>query len=91
MIGRDRRETDSERLRFGAILSGECAKCASNAGFIPGVVLDPFFGAGTTGVVAAKFDRACVGIEPNPEYVRIAKQRLGLLPKQQSGKKNARS
>jgi DNA modification methylase len=39
-------------------------------------VLDPFFGSGTTGLVAKKLDRNVVGIELNPEYVSIAKQRL---------------
>lgn len=45
---------------------------------VGGVVLDPFFGAGTTGLVAQKHGRRCVGIELNPEYVEIAKARLGL-------------
>lgn len=43
-----------------------------------GVVLDPFFGAGTTGVVALKHERECIGIELNPEYVSIAEKRLKL-------------
>jgi DNA modification methylase len=42
-----------------------------------GVVLDPFFGSGTTGVVARKLGRHFIGIELNPDYVRLAKQRLG--------------
>lgn len=41
-----------------------------------GVVLDPFFGAGTTGLVADRLGRHCTGIELNPEYVRIAERRL---------------
>lgn len=41
-----------------------------------GLVLDPFFGSGTTGVVAAKHGRNCIGIESNPEYVAVAAQRL---------------
>lgn len=41
-----------------------------------GVVLDPFFGAGTTGLVAKQFGRNFVGIELNPEYVAMAKKRL---------------
>ena len=45
---------------------------------IGGTVLDPFFGAGTTGLVAQKHGRRCVGIELNPEYVEIAKARLGV-------------
>ena len=42
-----------------------------------GIVLDPFFGSGTTGVVAAKHGRQWIGIELNPEYIRIAEERLG--------------
>lgn len=45
---------------------------------VGGTVLDPFFGAGTTGLVAQQHGRNCVGIELNPEYVAIAKDRLGL-------------
>jgi len=41
-----------------------------------GVVLDPFFGAGTTGLVAQNTGRNYIGIELNPEYVKIAQQRL---------------
>ncbi len=40
------------------------------------VVLDPFIGSGTTGVVALKLGRRFVGIELNPEYVRLAERRL---------------
>lgn len=41
-----------------------------------GTVLDPFFGAGTTGLVALEEGRGFVGIELNPEYVALAKHRL---------------
>lgn len=41
-----------------------------------GTVLDPFFGAGTTGVVALKQRKNIIGIEINPEYIEIAKKRL---------------
>ncbi|MCZ7644359.1 MAG: site-specific DNA-methyltransferase [Planctomycetota bacterium] len=40
-----------------------------------GTVLDPFSGAGTTGLVAARLGRGFVGIELNPEYVALAKRR----------------
>jgi site-specific DNA-methyltransferase (adenine-specific) len=43
-----------------------------------GTVLDPFFGSGTVGVVAAKNGRHCIGIERNPDYLAVAKRRLGL-------------
>ena len=41
-----------------------------------GIVLDPFFGAGTTGLVALKQGKKFIGIELNPEYIEIAKKRL---------------
>lgn len=41
-----------------------------------GVVLDPFFGSGTTGMVAQKHGRQWIGIELNPDYIEIAKRRL---------------
>jgi site-specific DNA-methyltransferase (adenine-specific) len=42
----------------------------------PGVVLDPFFGTGTVGLVARELGRDWLGIEIKPEYVEIAWQRL---------------
>jgi DNA modification methylase len=41
-----------------------------------GTVLDPFFGAGTTGLVAKKHARNYIGIELNPSYIEIAERRL---------------
>ncbi len=41
-----------------------------------GLVMDPFFGSGTTGVVALKMNRNFVGIELNSEYIKIAEKRL---------------
>lgn len=43
-----------------------------------GTVLDPFFGAGTTGLVALQNGREFIGIELNPEYIKIAEKRLRL-------------
>lgn len=56
----------------GPLLPG----CRCGAPIRPGVVLDPFFGAGTVGLVAEQHGRDWVGIELNPEYARIAEQRL---------------
>jgi DNA modification methylase len=39
-------------------------------------VLDPFFGAGTVGMVAKELGRLYVGIELNREYVQMARKRL---------------
>lgn len=40
-----------------------------------GVVLDPFFGSGTTGRVATEHGRNYIGIELNPEYISISEKR----------------
>jgi modification methylase len=40
------------------------------------VVLDPFFGTGTTGAVAKKLGRGFIGIEANEEYAALAKSRI---------------
>jgi len=41
-----------------------------------GLVLDPFMGSGTTGIVALNLGRRFIGIELNPKYVEIAEKRL---------------
>tara|TARA_R100001443_G_scaffold84220_1_gene90928 strand:+ start:243 stop:1190 length:948 start_codon:yes stop_codon:yes gene_type:complete len=41
-----------------------------------GVVLDPFFGSGSTGWVAQRLDRKWIGIELNKEYIDIANKRF---------------
>lgn len=40
------------------------------------VVLDPFFGSGTTGAVAKKMGRNYIGIEREAKYIRMAKERI---------------
>jgi DNA modification methylase len=46
----------------------------------PGIVLDPFAGAGTTLLKAKELGRRFVGIELNPEYADMARARIGLSP-----------
>lgn len=41
-----------------------------------GIVLDPFFGSGTTGKAAMDNGRAFIGIDINPEYAKIAIKRI---------------
>jgi site-specific DNA-methyltransferase (adenine-specific) len=52
------------------------AACRCRAPSRPGVVLDPFFGAGTVGVVAQRLGRDWVGIELNPDYAQLAAERI---------------
>ena len=44
-----------------------------------GVVLDPFFGSGTVGLVALRNNRKYIGIELNPDYAKLAQQRLSTI------------
>jgi site-specific DNA-methyltransferase (adenine-specific) len=50
--------------------------CDCRAATRPGVVLDPFMGAGTVALAAEKHARHWLGIELNPAYVALAKQRI---------------
>jgi site-specific DNA-methyltransferase (adenine-specific) len=52
--------------------------CTCNGSTTPGVVLDPFFGTGTVGLVAQRHRRDWVGIEVNPAFAALAGQRLGV-------------
>ena len=47
-----------------------------DANWQPGLVLDPFFGSGTVGVVAQQLGRDWLGIELNPDYIKLADKRL---------------
>ena len=42
------------------------------------LVIDPFFGAGTVGLVCHELGRKCLGIELNSKYASLARTRLGL-------------
>lgn len=44
------------------------------------LVLDPFFGSGTTGEVAQALGRHWVGIERDPGYIELARQRIAAAP-----------
>jgi DNA modification methylase len=55
---------------------GELIGCTCQAPTRPGVVLDPFFGSGTVGVVAERLGRDWIGIELNPDYGQLALARI---------------
>ena len=55
---------------------GADPSCACDAPPIGGTVLDPFAGAGTTGLVADRLGRNATLIELNPEYADIARRRI---------------
>ena len=63
---------DAHFATFPEELPERCIK----AGTKPGdTVLDPFAGSGTTCAVAARLGRASIGIELNPEYLKLAQKR----------------
>lgn len=43
------------------------------------MILDPFYGAGTVGIVTKELGRRCVGIELNREYLDIAERRAAMV------------
>jgi modification methylase len=43
------------------------------------IVLDPFFGSGTTGAVAKKLGRHFIGIEREHDYIKIAEERIASI------------
>ena len=58
---------------FPPELAERCILAGSPKG---GLILDPFGGAGTTGLVAARHGREAILIELNPEYAALAKRRI---------------
>lgn len=46
------------------------------------IVLDPFFGTGTTGAVAKRFGRHFLGIEKDGNYIKIAQNRIDKIKPQ---------
>jgi len=81
-LGRNKRcvwkiNTSSHKDAHFAIFPNELIKTPILAGCPKGgIVLDPFIGSGTTAEVARELGRDCIGIEINPEYIKIIKKRL---------------
>lgn len=65
-----------ERTRKHVTTLGWSPACDCEADVVPATVLDPYCGSGTTGVVALNHGRRFVGIEINPEYVALARERI---------------
>ena len=69
--------TRSYKEAHFAVFPDELIKPCILAGSAKGdIVLDPFFGSGTTGLVALRSRRRFIGIELNSEYISIANKRL---------------
>jgi len=50
--------------------------CKCKADWNKGIVLDPFMGSGSVALIARHLGRDWVGIELNPEYIKLATDRL---------------
>ncbi|MFH1640342.1 MAG: DNA methyltransferase, partial [Candidatus Omnitrophota bacterium] len=64
-----------ETKTLGWSESCECAEMP-----VPCTVFDPFFGSGTVGVVAQKYNRRFIGLELKPEYCQMARKRVNSQP-----------
>lgn len=51
-------------------------QCSCGAPWRRGLVLDPFLGSGTVGVVAERLGRDWLGIELNPKFATLARERI---------------
>lgn len=65
--------TEAHFATFPPELAERCIKAGCPAG---GVVLDPFGGAGTVGLVADRLQRDAILIELNPDYAAMAERRI---------------
>jgi DNA modification methylase len=80
----DIRTTGSGNIAFGlarrteatVTTTGWSHSCSCNTDTIPGRVLDPFGGAGTTGLVADRLQRNAILIELNHNYAEMARTRI---------------
>lgn len=77
--------TESSKEAHFAMFPPSLVRLCIEAGSPRGsLVLDPFFGAGTVGIVALESGRRCVGVELKPDYAEIASRRIAgvnrLLP-----------
>lgn len=72
-----RRQQVARGLGRLAVLGALAPACACGGAHRPGVVLDPFMGSGTVGVVAAALGRDWLGIELNPQFAELAAERIG--------------
>jgi DNA modification methylase len=67
----------TKQLRENPVVTtGWSSSCECHAETAPGVCLDPFGGAGTTGLVADRHHRNAILIELNPEYAAMAEKRI---------------
>ena len=74
--GKERLRLDGARLHSTQKPEALLYRILLSSSLPGGVVLDPFFGSGTTGAVAKKLGRHFIGIELEDSYIKIARERI---------------
>ncbi|MEC3979533.1 DNA-methyltransferase [Amycolatopsis sp. H20-H5] len=72
------------------LATGPLQPTCGHTGWRPGVVLDPFIGSGTVAIAAEAHERDWIGIELNPAYAGLARQRVKDWRVQQQNTKTSR-
>ena len=67
---------DQPRLNKVVETTGWLPTCECDGETVPAVVLDPFGGSGTTGLVADRLQRNAILVEISPEYAEMARKRM---------------
>jgi len=70
------KELTSDKLHPAIYPNNLVEKCIKVSGLKSGLVLDPFMGTGTTGLVAKEYNLDFQGIEIDQDYFNFAKQRI---------------
>jgi hypothetical protein len=66
----------SQMVGASSTTTGWSSSCKCDAAVVPCTVLDPFAGAGTTGLVADRLQRSAILIELNPDYSAMSERRI---------------
>jgi site-specific DNA-methyltransferase (adenine-specific) len=83
--GRPWKRESVDRTATTPVVGQLLADCQCPGDTVPGVVLDPFMGAGTVALAAEQHGRAWVGIELNPAFAALARDRLAGWRRKQRG------
>jgi site-specific DNA-methyltransferase (adenine-specific) len=75
-ISRNQLLGNSSRTSRAALKATPLRQCGCGAPTMPGVVLDPFMGSGTVAIAAEQLGRDWLGIELNPAYAKLARERI---------------
>lgn len=83
--GRERLRADGEKVHSTQKPEALLYRVILSSTDPGGLVLDPFFGSGTTGAAAKRLGRSWIGIERDPAYVRAARRRIAAAPGPSAG------